>query len=143
MSKQDGATAAGESRRVRMRAWRERMRSNPATRPWYRAGVAVVGALLVVGSALTGWLPGPGGIPLFIAGLAIWASEFAWAARLRDWTFGQGRRYQQLGRGGRWAFWGAVIVLLALFWYAIALVTGVPDWLPDALEHRLEQLPGL
>lgn len=119
------------------------MRGNPRTRPWYRIGVAVSGAVLVIGSVLTGWLPGPGGIPLFIAGLAVWASEFAWAARLRDWTLAQGRHYQRLGQRGRRAFWAGVVLLVIVAWYAIALVAGVPSWVPDALEHRLQALPGL
>ena len=53
-------------------------------------GVGVVGGVLIIAAPLTGWLPGPGGIPLFIAGLAILASEFEWAQRLlykvKDWV---------------------------------------------------------
>lgn len=50
--------------------------------------VLVVGGFFVILSALTGWLPGPGGIPLFLIGIAILASEFTWAERFRDWVFG-------------------------------------------------------
>lgn len=49
--------------------------------------VTLVGALFILASILTGWLPGPGGIPLLIIGIAILASEFEWAARLRDRIF--------------------------------------------------------
>ena len=48
--------------------------------------VLVVGCLLIIAAAATGWLPGPGGIPLFIAGIAVLATEFAWAKDVRDWT---------------------------------------------------------
>lgn len=37
---------------------------------------------LIVLSVLTGWLPGPGGIPLFLAGLGLLSIHNAWAKRL-------------------------------------------------------------
>ncbi len=40
--------------------------------------------LIVLGIAL-GWLPGPGGIPLVLAGLALLSLNNDWARRLRDW----------------------------------------------------------
>jgi uncharacterized protein (TIGR02611 family) len=65
--------------------WRERVRANPHSHRLYRAVVAVVGLVIVViGLALVP-LPGPGWVVVFV-GIAVWASEFAWAARLRDWV---------------------------------------------------------
>jgi hypothetical protein len=46
--------------------------------------VLVVGTLFILAAAATGWLPGPGGIPLFLIGIAILATEFVWAERFRD-----------------------------------------------------------
>jgi hypothetical protein len=46
--------------------------------------VLLFGLLLVFISPFTGILPGPGGIPIFILGMAILASEFDWADRLKD-----------------------------------------------------------
>lgn len=46
--------------------------------------VMVVGLLFIIAAAATGWLPGPGGIPLFLIGIAILATEFEWAERIRD-----------------------------------------------------------
>jgi hypothetical protein len=46
--------------------------------------VLVTGSLFIIAAAATGWLPGPGGIPLFLIGVAILATEFAWAERFRD-----------------------------------------------------------
>jgi hypothetical protein len=46
--------------------------------------ILIVGLLFVVAAGLTGWLPGPGGIPLFLIGIAILATEFEWAEKLRD-----------------------------------------------------------
>ena len=46
----------------------------------------IVGFTFVLAAGLTGWLPGPGGIPLFLIGVAILATEYAWAERLRDFV---------------------------------------------------------
>jgi uncharacterized protein (TIGR02611 family) len=48
--------------------------------------VLIVGLLIVIASPFTGVLPGPGGIPVFLIGIAILATEFEWAKRLRDWV---------------------------------------------------------
>jgi len=63
-----------------------------AKRSWFKLPakvrkpiVLVVGLIFVIAAGLTGWLPGPGGIPLFLVGIAILATEFEWAERLRDW----------------------------------------------------------
>lgn len=41
-----------------------------------------VGVLLIIAAGLTGWLPGPGGIPLLIAGLSVLSINHTWAKRL-------------------------------------------------------------
>ncbi|MDB5185936.1 MAG: hypothetical protein JWL85_459 [Candidatus Saccharibacteria bacterium] len=40
-----------------------------------------IGVLLMITALLTGWLPGPGGIPLFILGLSFLAINHEWAER--------------------------------------------------------------
>jgi hypothetical protein len=40
-----------------------------------------LGSMLMIAAILTGWLPGPGGIPLFILGLSLLAINHAWAKR--------------------------------------------------------------
>jgi hypothetical protein len=47
-----------------------------------RVLVDVLGVLLIIAAGLTGWLPGPGGIPLLILGLSLLATNHAWAERL-------------------------------------------------------------
>lgn len=42
----------------------------------------IAGVGLIVLAILTGWLPGPGGIPLFIAGLGLLAINHEWARKL-------------------------------------------------------------
>lgn len=40
--------------------------------------------ICMIGAILTGWLPGPGGIPLFIVGLSLLAINHEWAERYID-----------------------------------------------------------
>jgi hypothetical protein len=58
--------------------------------------VFIIGSLFIIAAGLTGWLPGPGGIPLFLIGVAILATEFERAERFRDWIIGYIHRF------GRW-----------------------------------------
>lgn len=47
-----------------------------------RIAYDVAGVTLIIASPLLGWLPGPGGIPLFIAGLGLLAVHNEWAQKL-------------------------------------------------------------
>lgn len=58
---------------------------------WYSAPsvirkpiVLILGMAMVIASPFLGWLPGPGGIPLFLLGIALLSTEFKWAERIRD-----------------------------------------------------------
>jgi hypothetical protein len=128
-------------------AWRAKVKRNPATRRVYRFAVGLVGTLLILAAIATGWLPGPGGIPLALAGLAVLASEFAWAERLldrvkdalrsaSDWTRRQPGWVQRMG-----AVLTLALVLAGVYLYLLAL--GVPGWLPDGVQAPLQSLPGL
>lgn len=46
-----------------------------------RIGVDVLGYFLIIAAGLTGWFPGPGGIPLLILGLSLLATNHEWADR--------------------------------------------------------------
>lgn len=50
-----------------------------------RVLVLVLGVLLIVAAGVLGPIPGPGGSILFLLGIAVLASEFTWAERLRDY----------------------------------------------------------
>ncbi|MEU0089810.1 PGPGW domain-containing protein [Kribbella sp. NPDC006257] len=125
--------------------WRRKIRSNPRKLLFYRIGVGVLGGLLIIAAPLTGWLPGPGGIPLFIAGLAVLASEFEWAQRLlykvKDWvkqfTTWTGKQPAWLKALGTLAIFLCVVVAI---WLYLA-VLGVPSWLPNSWESFLHKLP--
>lgn len=82
--------------------------------------VLTIGMLLVIVSPFTGLLPGPGGIPIFLLGIAILASEYDWANRMKrfflnvlpDWV----QKYWKLTP--KWLYFfdfvGLVIILIGL-----------------------------
>ena len=43
-----------------------------------------LGLVLVMAAPLVGWIPGPGGIAVFLAGIAVLATEFDWAEALKE-----------------------------------------------------------
>jgi hypothetical protein len=124
-------------------AWRARIHAIPPVRMAYRVCVAVAGVLLIVAAGLTGWLPGPGGIPLFLVGMAILASEFHWAHALTVRAMMLMRAFGRQTRR-RKVLWiaGFVAVLLALG-YLLLLVIGLPTWLPGWASTVLALLPGI
>jgi uncharacterized protein (TIGR02611 family) len=100
---------------------------------FYRAGVAVLGvAIMLTGFALIP-LPGPGWLIVF-AGLALLATEFAWAERLlrfarakwRAWT--QWMLRQSLVVRGLVTLLGLGVVAGVLLLYV--RLQGVPGWVP-------------
>jgi uncharacterized protein (TIGR02611 family) len=120
--------------------WRERyIRGNPTVNLAYRAVVGVLGVLLIaVGVALLP-LPGPGWLIIF-AGLAVLASEFAWAARLLRYARAQVARWTAWA--GRQPWWLRAVlgvgclVLIAVIVVGALVLTGTPSWLEGPL-HRL------
>lgn len=124
-------------------AWRRRLRERRSTRITLRIVVGALGTLLILGGLLTGPLPGPGGIPLVLLGLAVWASEFRWARRLM-------RRFRALVHHVRG--WSrrrktvAILVVVVIGWSALyggLWFNGIPGWLPAPVEQLLDQIPGL
>ncbi len=123
--------------------WRRRIRQNPRKLVLYRIGVAIAGLLLICLGFISGPIPGPGGIPLVLLGLAIWSSEFEWAYRLMQWFKVLLHRYQAWPRRSKVLFWLGFLAVCATLWYGYLLLTDVPDWLPDPIEMVLLRLPGL
>ncbi len=127
--------------------WRRRLRATPGRYRFYRLAVGLVGvALALVGLAL-GAFPGPGGVPLVLAGLAILASEYIWARRLLD------RARVQMVAASRWAArqppWlravgsASGLAGVAGAAYLGLVVVGAPSWLPDPGLEVLVRLPGV
>lgn len=46
--------------------------------------VFTLGLVLIMIAPLVGWIPGPGGIIVFLLGIAVLASEFDWAENLQE-----------------------------------------------------------
>ena len=56
------------------------MKRQKKDRPlWQKILIDVVGVMAIIAAPLTGWLPGPGGIPLFVAGLGLLSLNHEWA----------------------------------------------------------------
>lgn len=47
-----------------------------------KIAVDILGVLLIIAAVVFGWLPGVGGIPLFLAGLGLLATNHEWARNL-------------------------------------------------------------
>lgn len=130
-------------RRRRNTGWRARWRADPVKRVWLQVAVGVLGSVLIIAAPLTGWLPGPGGIPLFLLGLAVLSSEFVWAERLRHRAVRLVHLYFMLPRTTRIVGWTTFFVLLVVFWYLWLVVLGVPTWMPGWAAGLLDRLPGV
>lgn len=124
-------------------AWRVRIKSHPTGRAWFRVGVAVVGLGMVIAAPLAGWLPGPGGIPLFLAGLAVLATEFIWAKKLRSWLIRHLRTYLDWPVTKQRLFWAGFFACLGLIQWTYMAIAGVPGWVPEWLRQWLLLLPGV
>ena len=135
--------ATDEHRRDDRWAWRRRIRSNPHQLRVYRGVVAAVGLLLVLLGLATGWLPGPGGIPLILGGLAVWASEFGWAHRLMLRLKHGLHVYQGWTRRRKLVSWLVFVVVCGLLFWAYLAVIGPPAWIPVQVDRVLDILPGV
>ena len=87
--------------------------------------VLTVGMLFVLAAGLTGWLPGPGGIPLFLIGVAILATEYAWAQRLKVFVL------RIVSTVGTWLkqhpiiMWLAIIALVISLGFSVYLISRI------------------
>jgi uncharacterized protein (TIGR02611 family) len=127
----------------RFRAWRHRIRSRPSTNRVYRVVVAAIGLAITVGGLALVPLPGPGWLIVFL-GIAVLASEFESARRVEQFGKRVLKAWAAWLQGQSWSVRVlvalATAVLVALVLYGVALVFGVPGWVPDGL---VASLPGL
>lgn len=124
-------------------AWRVRLKSNPRTRFWFRLAIGVIGASMLIAAPLTGWLPGPGGIPLFLAGLGVLSTEFLWAKRFRKWLLRYVRVYLEWSVGRQRLFWACFFACLGVIQWIYLTIMGVPGWVPEWAAEWLRYLPGV
>lgn len=111
--------------RVRLRAFRAKVRAHRWWNLAWRTAVGVLGTAVLVAGLIAIPYPGPGWLIVF-AGLGILATEFTWAGRLLRFV----RRYYD-----RWVAWvrRQNRVVEALLWLATLAVVLTTLWLLDAL----------
>ena len=112
-----GATPAPRS------SLRARMRHNPATRPFWRAGVFLVGLLCIAAGGALVVLPGPLTIPPIVLGLWIWSTEFEWANRFFAPAKEKGRAAWEQAKehpvSSSFITLGGLVLAAALVWAAV------------------------
>ncbi len=123
--------------------WRRRIRADPRKRAIYRVLVGFAGGFFIVAGLVTGPLPGPGGIPLVLLGLAVWASEFQWAHRLMMRFKSMLDRFRSWSRPKQVLFWVIFFACCGLFGWLYLVVLGMPTWMPAVVAGWLSVLPGV
>ena len=117
----------------------DKIRANPTGRLALKISVAVLGAIVVAVGIVAIPLPGPGWA-IVIAGLAIWAIEFAWAQHLLaftkkhvlSWTHWIGRQtwpVKALVGLVTFVFVSAVVYVSVRVSFGIDLIDVIRDWL--------------
>jgi hypothetical protein len=80
------------------------------------------GYLLILAGIATGWLPGPGGIPLIVGGLGLLSINNLWAKRLRVWVMDNGgKAVDIIFPKHPVAEWGYDVLVVLLFGLTVAL----------------------
>ncbi len=126
--------------------WRRKIRSNPHTHLIYRIFVALLGLVIVVPGLFLVPAPGPGWGIVFL-GVAVWASEFEWAQRLLQTARHTLKRWNDLLRPQPWWVKGLVLLMtmaaVAVIFWLLFLISGVPAFFPDTIEEWVRRVPGL
>jgi uncharacterized protein (TIGR02611 family) len=123
--------------------WRRKIRENKRRLIVYRIAVGLLGLILIALGLVSGPIPGPGGIPLVLLGLAVWSSEFEWAHQLMMWFKKQLHHYHTWPRAKKGAFWTAFFACCGTCGYLYLLTLGIPRWIPGPVDVVLQRLPGL
>lgn len=123
--------------------WRAKIRRNPLQLRLYRIVVAFLGLFCVTLGFVSGPLPGPGGIPLVLLGLAIWSSEFIWAQHVMAWFKLQLHRFRSWTRLQQTLGWVVFFACCGLVGYCYLLLLGAPGWMPSQAQAVLGRLPGV
>jgi uncharacterized protein (TIGR02611 family) len=129
--------------RNRARAVREWIRSRRGGQLAYRTVVAALGAVLVLGGLVMVPFPGPGWLVVLL-GLAVLASEFSWANRLKLLLRGLLAPWVTWLSAQAWPVRGVVglatVAAVLGAGYLVLRWLGAPGWLPEGL---VSWLPGL
>jgi hypothetical protein len=80
------------------------------------------GYALILAGILTGWLPGPGGIPLVVGGLGLLSINNLWAKKLRVFVLDNGGKVvEMLFPKNAWVEWAYDILVVLLFALTVVL----------------------
>src|SRR4029450_13213068 len=123
--------------------WRRKIRENKRQLMVYRMAVGILGLILIALGLVSGPIPGPGGIPLVLLGLAVWSSEFEWAHQLMMWFKKELHRYRTWSRAKQVLFSAVCLASCRILGYLYLLLPGPPTWLPGPVDVLLQRLPGL
>lgn len=127
-------------------AWRQRIEKHRTAYAVYRVGVGVLGLLIVVTGIVLLPLPGPGWLIIFI-GIGVWASEFSWANRLLQFAKEKVQLWTEWVGRQNWFVRGLVglgiILLVAICFWLVFLVSGVPGFFPQWAKDWIGYAPGL
>jgi uncharacterized protein (TIGR02611 family) len=123
--------------------WRRKIRENKRKLMLYRIAVGLLGLILIALGLVSGPLPGPGGIPLVLLGLAVWSTEFEWAHQLMMWFKKELYRYRSWPKATKGGFWLVFFACCGLIGYGYLLALGIPRWVPGSVDALLQRLPGL
>ncbi|MEU9890610.1 TIGR02611 family protein [Sphaerisporangium sp. NPDC051017] len=121
--------------RAGVTSWLDGVRATRTGRLTLKIVIGVVGAALVIGGLLLVPLPGPGWLIVF-AGLAVLATEFAWAHRLLEFAKKTLSAWTDWLKRQNWPvriLVGAVTLAAAavLVWFMVKLTVGI-DLLQEA-----------
>jgi len=126
--------------------WRRKIRAHPQAHLMYRIVVGVVGLVIVVVGLIMVPFPGPGWLVVLL-GLAVLASEFEWAQRLLRLARATLTTWNERLRPQPWWVKGLVLLVtvaaVAVVFWLLFLISGVPAFLPDRVEEWLTNVPGL
>ncbi len=63
---------------------------------WKRVAIDIAGFGMLIAVPFVGWIPGPGGIPLLLGGLALLAQNHEWAAKLLHTAKTRGTNFYEI-----------------------------------------------
>ncbi len=81
-----------------------------------RVLVFILGVLLILLAGIVGAVPGPGGMIIFLLGIAVLSTEFTWAQRLRDFLLDWTHRFGQYIKKRPIFSTVAIVLVISLFW---------------------------
>ena len=114
--------------------------SNPTSAAIYKAVIGTLGTAVIILGLVMVPLPGPGWLVVFM-GVAVIASEFAWARHVLHWGREQLHRWTEWLRNSHWTVSALVSLLTfacvsAAVWATFRII-GLPAWVPEGLRELL------